>query len=245
MDKLDLAKIAELQKDLEAVLATAAEAAEEATRAAITSIITQNVEPGLRDAYKEAFKVYLEGAEVFVAFATSNQKILSIEKGIPSYSIKEKMLVRGRKGVKTSKAGDLYRTVPLPKDLSKGPSGVKGVRNQEVQQEVHEILKNAKFSFKAAFNRGKTYNVVDKSDVGGLLRVREFDSKASYLSGDAPKKTGGVLFRTMSTKPGSASWQHPGFEGKHLLKHIQEWQAENEVLIFNQVVNSLMEMYFQ
>jgi len=215
------------------------------TQIALTAIVVSEVgDTDLAVQYIQSFRVEnLTTEKRMVRFVAASDKIKTLERGISSYSIKEKMLQAGKPGVKMSKAGYLYRSVALNKDAPVEGKKI-SQKEEEIQSQIKDILAGANMALKMAFTNKKTkeYVVVDRTR--GLSRTRVFESKDSFNADEKPKKSQVVIFRTMSQRPGTSEWQHPGVSGKNIKGKIDKWLSSNEDVIFNEVLDNLMAQFF-
>lgn len=125
----------------------------------------------------------------------SSDLLMSGHKG---FSIKKKMLQAGKKGVKRSKAGYLYRAVPIS-DKPRSPSVIFG--------EAKRITNL--FTSKKGLE-------------GGILQINRNLAKL-WTTNYSQAHTGSSKIRTMSNKPGSARWWIPKmapFNAGHILKSM-------------------------
>lgn len=227
------------------MLEVADEVTTKETQAALSTIVISEI--GDNDTaiqYIESFRIEnLSQEKRIVRFVAASEKIKSLEIGIKSFSIKDRMLSAGKPGVKVSKQGFLYRTIPISQEEEKTGKKV-SEKQQKTQAQIRDILASANFSLKMAFKNKESneYTVVDKAP--GLARTRVFESKEAFVAGKKAKKSNTVVFRTMSNKPGTSEWKHPGIPGKNIKNQIDRWLVTNEDAIFNDVLDNLMEQFF-
>ncbi len=178
------------------------------------------------------------------------QKVLWIEEGLDPYGPEE--MLKGGKGVKTSKDGNQYKIIPF--QHNKGPTEQTPFANS-----VTDMLKN---NLK---KMGVNYQKLDTSpdgkpkigkrvklDLGGPKRphwtspildgVTIFqnmrkgpDGKTLMNSKGTPKVFRDIMtFRVVSSKHiGTGKWDNPGVEGKEFLDEAYQWALdhwENEIL---------------
>lgn len=212
------------------------------TEAAIAAIVISEV--GDNDTalqYIESFKIdKIANNKHQVRFVATSERIRSMEIGIKPFSIKHHMLSTGRSGVKFSKDGFLYRTVPISKDTSEPVSNRATSKEKEIRKKIDEILAQSKFAFRAALTNKKTgeYNVSEAAP--GMMRYSVYDNRAAYESGKKSKRSRVVVFRTMSNRPGTSEWWHPGTKGRNIESKIEKWLFENEQQIFSETMEQLI-----
>jgi hypothetical protein len=226
---------------------TASEVTTKETKLAIQSIVITEVgETEAALEYLQSFRIEeLSQERKNVRFVAATERVKHMEAGVKSFSMKDKMLQPGKKGVKVSKKGYLYRTIPISKDDSKTSTTGLSSREREIRSKIRDVLSRTQFSIKASFKNKNTgeYSVVDQAP--GIVRTRVYDSKEEFVGGSKiPKSSKVVLFRTMSSKPGTSAWIHPGIPAKNIIKKVQDWQATNEGRVFNETVDYLLETYF-
>ncbi len=234
-------------KSLPHIYSAAADILTQETKIAISSIVISEIgDTPTAAEYIESFKIDAVTDQLrFISFSSPSEKIRALEVGVRSYSMKATMLRPGSKGVKMSKAGNLYRTVPLTRDVTSSSSGETGSDvEQAARAEIRDILSAAHFSIKAALTSKATgeYAVLDRAF--GLNRKRVFRSKEAYQNKEPARVTEVISFRTMTNKPGSALWQQPTREGKEILSKIMTWQRANQTRIFEEAVDSLLSLLF-
>lgn len=231
---------------------------------AIFAIVVQSVDdPNIAANYIASFKVFSAGRDNTVYFSPSTPVINYIETGVKPFSMKEKLLSSG--SVKISKEGFPYKTVPLTRKLASPNAkmdtmqrvaartapieSVKTVltsKEIEMQSRINSVLQKTKFSFleDARDAQGRTIRrsiASESTDIGTLIKEETFEST---LRQNKIVGTKYVIFRTISAKPGSSDWMHPGFSGKEIYAKILEWKDENEERIFSETLDSLLNQAF-
>lgn len=235
-------------KSLPYIYDTAAAITEAELQAAIITIVENNVPRNVVKDYVNSFNIHsITPEKRLVTFEPTTDIVKFMETGIKSFSIKAKTLQVGRPGVKTSKEGFLYKTIAINKEgvtETDRPSGTE--KEEQVRERIQEVLKTAKFAFKAAFTQGRNgeHTVIEQADRFGLLKVSTYESKTAYQTNKKAKNINAVLFRTMSSKPGTSPWEHPGIQRKDLLRQVEEWQDANEDRIFNESIDEILGMLF-
>lgn len=176
-----------------------------------------------------------------VSFTPASDRIKSIETGIRPFSIKERML---SKKSKISKDGYRYRVIPISKDEGKTSSNPTA-KERQVRDQIREIVEGSRFSLQFAATEKSTgaYHVQDRAG-GRLIRQRSYSSKEAYHNKQEATRTRYVIFRTMSERPGTSQWQHPGTQGKSIVSRVEQWQNENDRQIFDETVDNLFDLYF-
>jgi preprotein translocase subunit SecD len=200
----------------------------------------------LADDYFESFDVFHDPSGYFIVrFTPKNQEVNEEERGKSPYDMRQTMLQPGMSGVKVSKAGYLYRSVPLRKKLmSASVAATKSQGEQNMQQTIRNAIANAKFQVKTALQVGNRYVVEETADGNdGISRVKSYGSKEDYLKKRIPKLSF-VAFRTISNNPKSkAAWFNPGWSGDNIQKKTQDWLQNNSEKIRVEVINELITMY--
>lgn len=231
---------------------------------AIFAIVLQSVDsPDVAASYIASFKVVPIGNKTEIFFNPSTPLVGILEAGVKPFSMKENLLATG--SVQISQDGFPYKTVPLRhksmvKDakmdtmqriarrsvpISAQKTAITS-KEMEIQAQINSVLQKTKFSFlenaKDAEGRIIKRSIAsEKLDIGSLIKEELFESAEKETR---PIKTSYVIFRTVSARPGSASWYNPGFSGKELYSKILDWQSENEEAIFAQTLDALMTQVF-
>lgn len=189
--------------------------------------------------YRESIKITKLGdRKRMVRFEPTNDRIKAIETGIRPFSIKEKMLSSPK--AKMSKDGHKYMTIPISKDAARKPTTNK---DAAVREKINEVIRGSRFSLQfAGANESGEYVVQDKTR--DIRRKRVFASESDYRNRKKPISREHIIFRTMSSKPGTSDWFHPGSSGKNIVSQIDRWLADNEEKVFEEAFDSMFEMFF-
>lgn len=221
----------------------AAEQTHEAVKSTLQAIIVS--ENGVENAteYFNSFSVdHVREHQNIVRFKAVSPIIEKKEIGIKPYSIKEKMLQVGQKGVKMSKKGTLYRDIPLMKEFDqKKPPVNPTEREMEVREQIQEALAAAKLSLRLIATTKATGNVSTIQQKKGLVVASMYENKKSYREGKAPQWQAVLFFRRMSNAPGTSEWRHPGKPGINVEKQIKDWQVQNEKQLYDDIIMDLIE----
>jgi hypothetical protein len=129
--------------------------------------------------------------------------------GHRGFSLKDKMLKGGRKGVKRSKAGYLYRRIPIASS-PKNPGATFGEASHIVNLLTSSVTPQ-----------------------GGMIHVNKNLAKL-WVRNKREAHNGSVNIRTMSNKPGSARWWIPQmrpFNAGHILKSMLKNQSLKDRII--------------
>lgn len=251
----------DIRRDLEKI---AREIVKVKIEQAIFAIVIQSVDdPSIAANYIASFKVISTGNTNSVYFTPATPVIGYLEAGVQSFNMKEKLLASG--SVKISKKGFPYKTVPLEHEFpskdarmdvfqkvasrtasTSAERTVLTSKEIQIQSKINSVLQKTKFSFledaKDAEGRSVKRSIAKNPfDLGTLIKEETFEqaAKVSKLV-----KTKYVIFRTISAKPGTADWQHPGFSGKQIYAKIMDWKNENEEEIFQKTLDDLIKQAF-
>lgn len=251
---------AEIRKNLEKITR---EIVKTRLEQAVFAIVLQSVDdPDVIDAYITSFKIFPVGNTNNIYFSPSSPAIGIIEAGAKPFNMKEKILGSGN--VKISKKGFPYKTIPLSREMPGKNAKLDTLRTLqkravpfsaqqtvltskeiEVQAKLNSVLQEAKFSFlkEARDAEGRTIqkSITRSDEVGTLIREQTFETTGRKTK---VVKTKYVIFRTMSAKPGTSEWMHPGFSGKEIYSKVLDWQNENEKAIFESTLENLLERAF-
>lgn len=234
----DVEKYLELLPSLvEYAQSVADEALEEAVELIVYSEISDDQEA---EEYIESLQVVkINSDKRMVKFHPINSRIASLETGVKPFSIKEKMLNSPK--AKMSKDGFLYRTVPLSRSATSEPKTEKG---REILEKIRETIKGSNFAFQFAKDFPEKNQFVVQDRAKNVIRKRVFKSEEEYKKKQKPLSKEYVIFRTMSSRPGTSNWFHPGTSGKNLEGKVNQWLLDNEARIFEEAFNELFEMAF-
>lgn len=231
-------------EDLPTIYETAAELTDQEVQSEIAGMVIQEFGNNqLSIEYIESFQLTAVSPERRVLnFAAATDRVAAVETGIQSFSIKEKMLA---KKSKISSEGYRYRTIPITKKVGMDESeSSMTLKEQASREKIREIVEGSKFSlqFTASDKKTGAFHVKDRAQ--NLIRQRTYGSREEYANDQAPQKTKYIVFKTMSDKPGTSEWQHPGTSGKDVAGRVEKWHKENDSRIFNEHVDSLFELFF-
>jgi hypothetical protein len=221
--------------------------AEEHTQGVVDQVVEAIVvsevrDPEVADEYRRSIEIFrTQPGKSVVRFTPASARITAIETGVKPFSIKDKMLSSPK--AKLSKDGYLYRTVPIEHDPAKTPGTDKG---KTALDKINEIVRGSRFALQFAKNledSGK-FVVQDRLKNENLVRKRVFSSEEDYRSRKKPLSRQYTIFRTMSSKPGTSEWFHPGTSGKNIAGQVDRWLVENEARVFEETFDELFNTYF-
>lgn len=196
--------------------------------------------------YYNSFNVMFDASGCFIIrFDPMTDDVMTDEKGKEPFSMKDVMLKSGMAGVKISKAGYLYRSVPLQKSLlSKSAVADKSVNEQKMQETLRNAIASVKFQVKSTMQLGDRFVVQEQAmSNDGLLRVKSYASESDYRLKRIPKMNF-IAFRGMSTNPNSKSdWINPGWKGGNIQQKAQVWLQANSDKIKTEVIEELISTY--
>jgi hypothetical protein len=162
-----------------------------------------------------------------------------IEKGVEPFDMKEGHLKSPK--AKISKEGFKYLVIPMGKDKS-GGSASDNPKSQDLRERIRSALVKPKFGGKKMkLNMDgsvQTTEAVLTNDpaVKGLYRVRQFKDSSQAATGKGGK-TSYVMFRVMSEKPGTSTWQHPGLKPLNAFRDLE--------VFINQTAGPMLETMLQ
>ena len=241
MDKNDIAELMPIIYDMAAGMTT------QSLQTALKAIIIS--ESGVEDAseYFKSFQItHVKDHQNIIRFVPASDIIAKKEVGVRPYSIKDKMLSTGRKGVKISKKGTLYRDIPIFKEFdTEKPKGNPTDKETEVRKQIQEALSSAKLSLKLIAKTKATGAVSTIMHKKGMVVANMYENEEAYKNKAKPKWQAVLFFRRMSNAPGTSEWRHPGIPGKDITRKIQDWQTNNEKKLFDEYVIELMEAILQ
>jgi hypothetical protein len=193
-------------------------------------------------AYLDALTVRMQDYLLIMEIDDENWLAEAVETGVDSWSMKQSHLKSPK--TKISKEGYRYLRIPIGKE--KSGQGGHTEKSRALQKKINEVMKRptvgarklytvmgGRFQPGVIANSGpivETQRIVTADPaLKGLYRTRAF-SDASTFHTKQTTKTGMptwklVMFRTMSEKPGTSPWVHPGIEGKRLLRSAKYFWA--------------------
>jgi hypothetical protein len=206
-----------------------------------------------KDMYKESIQVFVENGIIVIAFATDDFVIAGMENGAAGFSIKEAML---NVKCKISKAGNRYRTIPITNEDVNSPRGARlrerHPRVAEEQTLIQELLKDIKGRYRLKSEDvnedTEEYTRVERfgRPVPGRRRtalvterIRTFQNHAAFKKRKAPTFVGYTNFKTMTDKPGSAEWLHPGFVANNMVEEAAEWGTTVSIEIMSRILTQV------
>lgn len=175
--------------------------------------------------YMDAVQVNMAGDVLVVVIDKDSWLANAVENGVSGFDMKTSRLQSSK--AKTSKDGFKYLSVPMGKEA--GGSGGPSDKGKEIQQRINQVMNKPKFGmsqFKSLDNgqvaeMQQVFSENPNISIPGLYRTRSFNGAAEAKGSNKP--FGLVLFRTMSDKPGSAPWMHPGIQAANILKDTNDW----------------------
>lgn len=158
----------------------------------------------------------------------------AVESGADPFSMKDTHLKSGKaRWSKPGKDGVSYKylRVPIGKEANAKPGGTD--KAKMFQKKINEVMMKPQFGM-ARLKSMMDGTVVESQkvltsdpDLGGLYRVRQFDSPAEYHGGNKKPKWNLVMFRTISERPFTSKWEHPGIHPAGIFKETQSWLSAN------------------
>lgn len=214
------------------------------------SINELDISESHKEMYIEAIQVFVENGIIVIAFATDDFVIAGMENGAAGFSIKEAML---NVKCKISTAGNRYRTIPITNEDINSPRGSRlrdrHPRVAEEQALIQELLQDLKKKYRlksedvnedsGEYTRVERFGrpVPGRRRTAFLTeRVRSFQSHAAFKKRKAPSSIGYTNFKTMTDKPGSAEWLHPGFTANNIVEEAAEWGTTVSIEIMSRMV---------
>lgn len=201
------------------------------------------------DAYMDAISVRMEQYVLVVSLDPDNWLANAVESGVGEFDMKEGLLKSPK--AKMSAKGHRYMHVPMSKSKNASPGTEKG---QQMQQKILDALNTKRFGASKIRPVGagrpevtEIQEVNPGGDLGGLYRIRQFESAQSYIEKKQKPTWQYVLFRTVSENPESktgATWQHPGIKAQKLFPEAEKWAVQTlpailETFIEQEYINSL------
>jgi hypothetical protein len=164
----------------------------------------------------------------------------AVEKGIAPYNMKETHLQSPK--AKVSKEGFRYMIIPLGKDKS-GGSASSSPKSQALREKIRAVLVKPQYGGKKMKQNmdgsvSTTEAVISNDpDIKGLHRVRQFQDSTQAASGQGGK-TSFVLFRVMSEKPGTSTWDHPGIKATNAFRDLERFVAQTSGQMLMDMINT-------
>ena len=190
----------------------------------------------------------VEGNLFIIELDESDWLSNALESGSPGFDMRDALLngtkAKSNPNVKTSKAGNRYRVIPLSQTKGKGntPGTAAG---QDFKEKVRQALAKAEFT-EATFPKAKQVQSdgtvtqlegikgAQPGDVShGLYRVKKYPDIASHWTKTKGRTKSFVMFRTISDNPDTMkddSFIHPGFAGFHFFDRALAWATSDNGL---------------
>jgi hypothetical protein len=209
-----------------------------------------NMSPENLAKYSSAFSVEHDTSSITIKFYTTDWLIGAMEEGAGSFSIKEAMLrnvmpnentgnrsrtIRiensangsGQNG-KMPTVGSQIGTEIADTIIRTMKEGVnKDTKDYELSEGEETITVATETGNKRFFRKRegvKLKTTTNEGRSGGRTteRIETYTSKRAFAQGKKPIGVGYSSFKTISDKPGSAAWQHPGFPGNKIFDRTVE-----------------------
>jgi hypothetical protein len=205
-----------------------------------------------KNMYKSAFNIQIErygtsqtAAVISINFTTEDWVVAALEDGAAPFSIKEKML--DDKSTISSE-GYRYRRIPITNRLEKSSSENKPPSTEMEIDRLNTIIKSLKPKISRILKQpsGLDFKVVEDEfyapgkETPILKRVRTFSSKRTRI----PRQTIYTTFKTMSDKPGTSTWEHPGMVANYLVEHLEDWCKSRIDTVADRIVEQAMRSIF-
>lgn len=192
--------------------------------------------------FMDAVKVTMADEVLVVELDPDNWLANAVETGADPFSLKEGHL-RSPKA-KTSKEGFKYIRIPIGKNKHDKPGTDKG---KMFQQKILDVLNKPKFGIqKLKMKLDGSVSVsqkilTDDTDLKGFYRVQTFIDAQAYHGRKRPFRTDYILFRTMSEKPGTSAWEHPGIRPAHIFRETEKWLERVMDHLLDQMIEQELE----
>jgi hypothetical protein len=207
-----------------------------------------NLSPKNYNMYKDAFTVRQNKFSVTIEFSTSDWLISAMEEGCNSFSIKESMLNakskvseeghRYRTIMVENSAPSPTGSGRMPTEGSQTATTIADTVIQTIKNEIEKA--NDKYEIETKVEPYRVYtdkgykqfvrvretarlketSNESKGHISRFDRIETYTSKVAYAKGKSPIGTSFSSFKTMTDKPGSASWDHPGFPGNKIFDNV-------------------------
>jgi hypothetical protein len=214
--------------------------------AEIPDLTEQHIHLKAKQKLHSTLETYIQGVQVsmtdyvlVIEMDKDNWLANAIETGVDSWSLKQTHLNSPK--AKTSKEGFRYLRIPMGKQA--GAAGGPSEQSQRIQQKINEVMRRPKVGLSkyqtmvnGQLQRGiypsgavvETQAIMtDDPDISGLYRTRAFANAENFYQKQKTKKGMPtwqlVMFRTISDKPGTSPWIHPGLTGVKIFKETEMW----------------------
>lgn len=183
-----------------------------------------------RQEYLDAVNVSMVNYLLVVELDEDNWLANAVESGADPFNMKQTHLkspkARWSKPDKKTGVRYKYMRIPMGKKVGANPGTEKG---KALQKKINQVMMKPQFGL----SRLKTMmdgSVIQSQqvmssdpDLQGLYRVRQFSSAEEFHGGKRRPQWGLVLFRTMSEKPFTSKWEHPGIKPANIFKETDNW----------------------
>ena len=192
-----------------------------------------------REAYVDAIRSEMSQYLLVVNLDQDSWLANAVEQGVGAFSLKDGHLKSPK--ARISKAGFRYMYIPLgiTKSQTTTPDNQLALN---FQQRIRDVLQRPKFGMKRLKQTidGKVSTMeevqVQDPDLSGIYRVTTFASAQAYATGKKGT-TQFLMFRTMSDKPGTSVWEHPGIAPKNLFRELNMFVGATAGKLLESMIN--------
>ena len=187
-----------------------------------------------RGAFLGAVKVNMSDYVLVIDLDKDDWLANAVETGADPFSMKEGLLRSSKaKYGKADKYGVSWKYVRVPIGKKKDGEGGGTDKSKALQQKINQVMLQPAFGPRRLKQQtdGSVFEsqriLTSDPDLKGLYRVRKFDNSKDVHNTNKRPKYGLVMFRTVSERPGSAEWKHPGIAPANILKDTEKWLNTN------------------
>lgn len=220
------------------------EASPQLTRQHIEQLARQRLH-STRENYMSAVDSKVVDYALVVTLDPENWLAHAVEEGVDPFNLKQ-MLSTSKK-VRISKEGFRYLRIPIGKE--KGGSGGPSQKGQDLQKKINQVLERPKFGMTRlkALHNGTVIETqrIQSADpqLKGLYRTRQHASAQAYHDKRSRPAWQVVLFRTMSEKPGTSKWLHPGIKPVAIFRDTEQWIVQAMPDLLDSFVGAELEAF--
>ena len=177
-----------------------------------------------KDNYVLAVSSKVSESLLVVTLNADNWLANAVESGVGAFEMKPGHLASSK--IHVSAEGHRYIRIPMGQSASRVTSGTD--KGREFQKRILDVIGQKKFGIrKLSINMDGSVasqeQVLGDPGIGGLYRVQKFESAESFHGRGMPTATQYILFRTMSDKPGTSDWKHPGIKPVYIFRETESW----------------------
>jgi len=204
------------------------------TEQKIRALASEKLNTTLED-YLSAVSVTMNNYVMVVELDEDDWLANAIETGADPFSMKQTHLnsPKAKFGRPDPKTGVRYKymRIPIGKEAGQKPGSTE--KSKKIQEKINQVMMKPQFGLsrlKTMIDGTVTQSqqvLTSDPDLGGLYRVRQFESATDFHAGNKKPKWSLIMFRTISEKPFTSKWEHPGIKPANIFRDTETWLKTN------------------